>query len=166
MSLERLGGGVGTKESARSGDSKGGWQLKEGIAVLPARYLQHKGNVPQKYNKTVKRFFNTTEKITAQQQKANGTSSTVNAVTFSFVIMCVKSAHKLRTIQLRHPLDVNTLLMASVRGKAVAEMLLQLSDTMQLSIEQKLKGKSCTSTQLSSVTFPENTVNGSHKPSF
>ena len=38
MSLERLGGGVGMKESARSGLWKGG------TAVLPARYLQHKSN--------------------------------------------------------------------------------------------------------------------------
>ena len=44
MSLERLGGGAGTKESARSGESIGGCQLKGGTAELPARYLQHKRN--------------------------------------------------------------------------------------------------------------------------
>lgn len=39
MSLERFGGGVGMKESARSGESKGGWLLNEGTAELLARYL-------------------------------------------------------------------------------------------------------------------------------
>lgn len=82
MSLERLGGGVGTKESARSGDSKGGWQLKEGTAELPARYLQHKGNVIFHINitKLSKGFQHYRKKISAQQQKANSTNSTVNAV--------------------------------------------------------------------------------------
>lgn len=44
MSCERLGGGVGMKESARSGDRKGDWLLNGGAAELPARYLQHKSN--------------------------------------------------------------------------------------------------------------------------
>lgn len=48
MSLERLGGGVGMKESARSGESKGGWLLKGGTA----RYLQHKSNVTVYYLKS------------------------------------------------------------------------------------------------------------------
>lgn len=96
MSLERLGGGVGTKESARSGDSKGGWQLKEGMAELPAGYLQHKCNVI--FHKTVKRVSTPQEKkhyILAAiwcPQKANSTTSTVNAVNFPFLIMCQVSA--------------------------------------------------------------------------
>lgn len=44
MSCERLGGGAGMKESARSGDRKGDWLLNGGAAELPARYLQHKSN--------------------------------------------------------------------------------------------------------------------------
>lgn len=52
MSLDRLGGGVGTKESARSGENKGGWLLKGGTAELPARYLQHKSNVIVHYLKS------------------------------------------------------------------------------------------------------------------
>lgn len=44
ISCERLGGGAGMKESARSGDRKGDWLLNRGAAELPARYLQHKSN--------------------------------------------------------------------------------------------------------------------------
>lgn len=44
MSLDRLGGGVGTNESTRSGDRERVWPLRGGAAELPARNLQHKSN--------------------------------------------------------------------------------------------------------------------------
>lgn len=45
MSLDRLGGGLGMKESTWSRGNRGGWLLKGGAAEPPARYLQHKSNV-------------------------------------------------------------------------------------------------------------------------
>lgn len=44
MSLDRLGGGAGMKESTRSGDGDRGWPMRGGAAELPARNLQHKSN--------------------------------------------------------------------------------------------------------------------------
>lgn len=64
-SLARLGGGVGTKESARSVGRGGGWQLKEGTAELPGRNLQHKGNITLYKNVTNgQRGVDTTENTT------------------------------------------------------------------------------------------------------
>lgn len=42
MSLAMLGGGVGMKDSAMSGENGGDWLLKGGTAGPPGRYLQHK----------------------------------------------------------------------------------------------------------------------------
>lgn len=44
MSLDRLGGGAGTKDSTKSGGGKRGWLLRGGAVELPARNLQHKSN--------------------------------------------------------------------------------------------------------------------------
>lgn len=44
MSLDRLGGGAGMKDSTKSGGGKRGWPLGGGAVELPARNLQHKSN--------------------------------------------------------------------------------------------------------------------------
>lgn len=45
MSLDRLGGGLGTKESVRSTGNSEGWRLpRGGAAEPPERYLQDKSN--------------------------------------------------------------------------------------------------------------------------